>query len=164
MSKSKRASKWPLLNDSRLCRFKGGAPVPLSGFFKTHRIRLFEIPTTSGPTLARSKTGVILTVPKFRSGGFGKHPVVHFAYEDVSADAKCLINEILRATARGFASRELGKKSFWGNEFEPGGKVMANTWQGEFPHQKCLRREAGFGSIISPGDPRIIQFGLKLNF
>jgi formylglycine-generating enzyme len=26
-------------------------------------------------------------------------------------------------------------KFVWGNEFEPSGKVMANTWQGEFPHQ-----------------------------
>jgi len=36
-----------------------------------------------------------------------------------------------------FASRvELHEAEFvWGNEFEPGGKVMANTWQGEFPHQ-----------------------------
>ena len=26
----------------------------------------------------------------------------------------------------------------WGNEFAPGGKQMANTWQGEFPYQNLL--------------------------
>ena len=26
----------------------------------------------------------------------------------------------------------------WGDEFAPGGKQMANTWQGEFPHQNLL--------------------------
>ena len=28
----------------------------------------------------------------------------------------------------------------WGDEFAPGGRVMANTWQGEFPWQNLLRR------------------------
>jgi len=28
-----------------------------------------------------------------------------------------------------------GAEFVWGQEFTPGGKHMANTWQGDFPHQ-----------------------------
>src|SRR6266550_1495543 len=39
----------------------------------------------------------------------------------------------------------------WGNEFAPGGKLMANTWQGEFPWQNLVKdgyeRTAPVGSF-----------------
>jgi len=35
-----------------------------------------------------------------------------------------------------------GAEFVWGNEFTPGGKYMANTWQGEFPWQNL--KEDGF--------------------
>ena len=35
-----------------------------------------------------------------------------------------------------------GAEFAWGDELTPGGKHMANTWQGEFPHQNLLRRTA----------------------
>ena len=28
-----------------------------------------------------------------------------------------------------------GAEFAWGDEFTPGGRTMANTWQGDFPHQ-----------------------------
>ena len=43
----------------------------------------------------------------------------------------------------------------WGNEFAPGGKLMANTWQGEFPWQNLLsdgyERTAPVGSFPPNG-------------
>ena len=33
-----------------------------------------------------------------------------------------------------------GAEFAWGDEFTPGGKHMANTWQGEFPHQNLSER------------------------
>ena len=33
-----------------------------------------------------------------------------------------------------------GAEFAWGDAFTPGGKHMANTWQGDFPHQKRQRR------------------------
>ena len=32
-----------------------------------------------------------------------------------------------------------GAEFAWGDEFTPGGKHMANTWQGDFPHQNLQR-------------------------
>jgi formylglycine-generating enzyme required for sulfatase activity len=32
-----------------------------------------------------------------------------------------------------------GAEYVWGNEFEPDGKVMANTWQGSFHMRTCSR-------------------------
>ena len=33
-----------------------------------------------------------------------------------------------------------GAEFAWGDEFTPGGKHMANTWQGEFPRENLQRR------------------------
>ena len=44
--------------------------------------------------------------------------------------------------ARGSLS---GKTYVWGDEFRPGGKWMANTWQGKFPVKDAA--EDGFAGI-----------------
>jgi sulfatase modifying factor 1 len=65
------------------------------------------------------------------------HPVVHVAWADVAAYAawagKAIPTEAeWELAARGGLD---GAEFAWGNEFNPGGEWMANTWQGEFPIQ-----------------------------
>lgn len=73
--------------------------------------------------------------------GQEKHPVVHVAYEDVEAYAKWIGKELPTEAQWEFAARGgLDGAAFaWGNELHPKGKMMANTWQGEFPFENlCL--------------------------
>ncbi len=68
------------------------------------------------------------------------HPVTHVAYADALAYAawagKQLPTEAQwECAARGGLE---GKIFCWGDEFAPRGKMMANTWQGEFPWQNLL--------------------------
>ncbi len=65
------------------------------------------------------------------------HPVVHVAYEDVEAYAAWADKRIPTEAEWEFAARGgLDAKPYtWGDEFQPGGKFMANTYQGSFPNQ-----------------------------
>ena len=66
-----------------------------------------------------------------------QHPVTHVAYADAAAYAqwagRSLPNEVeWEYAARGGIE---GARFAWGDAEFPGGKAMANTWQGEFPWQ-----------------------------
>jgi formylglycine-generating enzyme required for sulfatase activity len=63
------------------------------------------------------------------------HPVVHVAFEDVTAYAKWADKRLPTEAEFEFAARGgLDRNLYpWGNELTPGNKPVANTWQGPFP-------------------------------
>lgn len=74
------------------------------------------------------------------SAGRPTHPVVHVAWEDVSAYCLWAGKDLPTEAEWEFAARGgLDAAVFaWGDEHFPGGRAMANTWQGEFPWQNLL--------------------------
>ena len=86
------------------------------------------------------------------ASGWEEHPVTQVTYDDASAFAswagKVLPTEIeWEYAARGGLE---GSIFAWGDEFEPHGRHMANTWQGTFPWQNlCLDGFEGTSPVSS---------------
>ena len=99
-------------------------PVPLEDWTQWWHFRLgadWRHPTGPGSSLE----------------GLDDHPVVHVVYADAKAYAAWAGKALPTEAEWEFAARgghDDGREYPWGDRLAPQGKMLANYWQGEFPH------------------------------
>ncbi len=92
--------------------------------------------------------------------GKEQHPAVHISYEDAQAYAHWAGKDLPTEAEWELAARGgLENAEFaWGDELMPGGQIMANTWQGQFPWENLTCR--GFEGTSPAGFFPPNAFGL----
>ena len=87
--------------------------------------------------------------------GLDDHPVVHVGYADAEAYA-AWVGKVLPTEAQWEFAARGGREASefaWGDELTPGGRHLANVWQGDFPTTNDLADGYRWTSPVGAFDP-----------